>query len=94
MITSRRSFLTGMFVSLAAPAIVSAASLMPISVKLIVPDTTLVRGGTVSLAEIRAALLPGLFDVYGMYTSIPRQWGMLFKSANEHPHHPDPARTP
>jgi hypothetical protein len=73
---NRRGFLTGLVSAFAAPAIVRFESIMPVRApKLIVPF------GGVSVAQIRAELLPGLFDVHYSYAHgmIPRQWDRIFK---------------
>jgi hypothetical protein len=84
LLMPRRKFLTGLFGLVAAPAVVKAASLMPVRY---IPQhlheldgvglTTLAHpyprlGSGINLAQIREMLMPGLQQmVDGMYTEHP-----------------------
>jgi hypothetical protein len=91
LLMPRRKFLTGLMGLVAAPAVVKAASLMP--VKVIQPEFQFTEvsmgyaitrlenriGGGVCLSELRELLLPGLQKmVDDMYTEHPGQWKSVF----------------
>lgn len=71
---SRRSLITGLISFVAAPAIVRAASLMPVRA---FEEPVLIRLG-LSLTTIRELLLPGLIHLNGAFKDVPPQWDELF----------------
>lgn len=86
LILPRRKFLTGLMGLVAAPAVVKAASLMP--VKLVQFDNGValtnmahpVRTGGIHLSELRELLMPGLQKmVDDMYEDRSVQWENVFK---------------
>ena len=72
---SRRWFLAGAASAFAAPAIVRVESLMP--VRGIIMDVESIPGFP-SVKDIRAFLLPGLWDLRANCEMIPRQWARYF----------------
>ena len=93
LIMPRRKFLTGLMGLVAAPAVVKAASIMP--VKVTQPKWYLAEGefhtfptrvwvppnSGINLQQIRDLLMPGLNKmVDDMYTEHPGQWKSIFIS--------------
>lgn len=87
LILPRRKFLTGLMGLVAAPAVVKAASLMP--VKLVQFDNGVAltsmahpvrKGSGVCLAELREMLMPGLQKMFDdMYEDRSTQWENVFR---------------
>ena len=81
MIIQRRAFLGGLLSAFAAPAIVRAASLMPVrAIAAPPPDLLEIIDGNslLSMERLREFLLPGLFDITGRYRALPVQWDNVF----------------
>lgn len=86
MISSRRSFITGLVSFIAAPAIVRAASLMPVklmtpigaSVMPFPPPPIELLDMMEQMRRFRDVLMPGLLDLRIRYETIPAQWEQDF----------------
>jgi len=82
LIMPRRKFLTGLMGLVAAPAVVKAASLMPVKVIELPPPPIGFR--RLTLADYRKMVEPNLRQIFDvMYEDRSEQWDNVFKSVEQ-----------